>query len=172
MLYRFLFVLLTLTIAGCQTAEVYHFVHEETESDRKSLQWSKSDPQLISELAGTKLPYFVIDFHSFWPGYSATAYMYVVQRADKLIRLRSITVESSETGEVHRSLINGEVSVKLLENGYRLYRYRVLDMRSSDQFSDVNSLRVTLKWQDQEETDRSTTFTLKKQTKNEVVWPT
>ncbi|WP_444925060.1 hypothetical protein ACJJH9_09465 [Microbulbifer sp. DLAB2-AF] len=153
-------------------AEVDHFVHEETERDRKSLQWSKPDPQLISELSVSDLPYFVVDFHSFWPGYSATAYIYVVQKGNEFISLRSITVKSPRASGIHRSLISAEASIKPLGNGNYLYRYRALDMKSSDYFSGADSLTVTIKWLEQDEIERSATFNLKKQTKKTIAWLT
>jgi hypothetical protein len=174
MIGRYLFiVMMVLALTECKTAELYHFIHAETEFDRKSLQWSKSDPQLASELAINELPYFVVDFYSFWPGYSATAYLYVVQRSDDdPIEFTSITVRSSETSETHTSLLNVEASPKLVGSGFHLYRYRVLDVGASGKFSEANSLQVTLEWLAQDKAKASITIDVKRKTKSEAVWPT
>ncbi|WP_139169439.1 hypothetical protein [Microbulbifer yueqingensis] len=173
MLFRVLLILLsTVSWGGCKAAEVHHFVHEETESDRKNLQWSKSDPKLGSELTVNELPYFVVDFHRFWPGYSATAYLYVIQRDKDPLRLESIEVKSEETGEVREVAIDINTSPKKLENGLHLFRYRILDAGSSGQFSEARSLQVRLNWIDRAEAKRSTEFELEKKVKSEVAWPT
>lgn len=173
MMYRYLLLLLTLSgLMGCKITGVYHFVHEETEPDRESLQWAKPDPHLTSQLTTRELPYLVVDFHSFWPGYSASAYLYVVQKGDVPIELISITVRSPETGEVYSSPLNVEASQKPLGENYRLYRYRVLNAGSEDRFSEADSLQVMLEWLDQNKVKRSITFDLIKKAKRDVGWPT
>ena len=173
MLCRILLVLLSsLSLIGCKTTDVYHFVHEETEFDRKSLQWSRPNPELNSELAASELPYLVVDFHSFWPGYSTTAYLYVVQRGNEPIELELVEVKSTETGEVYTSSLKMEASPSILEGGLRLFRYRILDTGSSDRFSEASRLQVTLKWVDRNKTARSTEFKLEKKEKSEIAWPT
>lgn len=136
------------------------------------MQWSKSDPELVSELTADELPYLVVDFHSFWPGYSATAYLYVVQRDSVPIEFESIEIISKETREERTLPLDMEASPKLLENGLRLFRYRVLDGGSSDQFAKASTLQVTLKWVGRNETLRSTEFELEKKVKSEIAWPT
>jgi len=161
-----------LVVTACGTADVYHFVHEETEADRRGLQWSNPAPNLASQIEGDELPYMVIDFYSFWPGYSAEAYVYVVQQDKSAIELKSISVTSSKTGESHHSALNVEASPKMLGNGLYLYRYRVLDTRSTDKFSKATSLDVNLVWISPSQREETTTFNLKKHERTEVVWPT
>lgn len=170
---RFLFIIFSaLTLIGCKTAEVYHFTHESTESNRKSLQWSQSYPKLATELSTSELPYLVVDFHTFWPGYSTMAYLYVVQLAGDPIELRSISVSSAITSEDYAVFLNVKASPEPLDNGLHLYRYRVIDTGASKRFIEADSLQVKLKWVDKDNAERVTEFELKRQMKKEVAWPT
>ncbi|GAB6264482.1 hypothetical protein L4174_009725 [Photobacterium sp. CCB-ST2H9] len=173
MIYRFLLVvLLALCLAGCKTAEVYHFIHDETEADRRSLQWSLPNPELTSENINTGQPYLVVDFYRFWPGYSASAYVYIVQNSGAPVELKSISVTSSQTGESLYLQLNLDASPKTLEGGYYLYRYRVIDAATSNKFSEADSLKVSIKWSEKVGKEKISTFELKKKVKSEVVWPT
>lgn len=169
----FLFIVFSaLTLIGCKKAEVYHFAHESTESNRKSLQWSRSDAQLATELTTSELPYLVVDFHTFWPGYSTMAYLYVVQLAGDPIELRSISVSSSITREDYTVLLNVKASPEPLDSGLHLYRYRVIDTGASERFIEADSLQVKLKWAGKDNAERVTEFNLKRQIKKDVAWPT
>lgn len=173
MLSKILVIILSsLSLLACKAAEIHNFVHEDTELDRMTLQWSNSDPELISELAEIELPYLVVDFYSFWPGYSATAYLYVVQRDDEPIEIESVEVKSAETGEVHTLPLDMEASPKPLKGKLRLFRYRILDAGAANRFDEASSLHVTIKWLDRNETERSSEFRLQKKEKSDVAWPT
>ena len=164
--------LLALFLTGCKTVEVYHFVHEETELDRRSLQWSLANPELTSDIKKINEPYIVVDFYKFWPGYSASAYMYVVQGSGDPVKLRSIEVSSKETGESHAVQLDLEASAKPLENGLFLYRYQVLDAETSHKFAESNFLEVSISWSQKGQSKKLTTFELKKKMQSEVAWPT
>jgi len=166
------FLLMILAVAGCTTAEVYHFSHVATESDRASLQWSEPDPRLTTDLSNTRLPYFVVDFHQFWPGYSASAYLYVVLIDDDVIELKSMTVRSPETGETQTVSLKLEESPERLENGLRVYRHLAIDAQSSERFSSADRLEVTVRWLDQNNVDNAKTFILTRTSQRVVAWPT
>ena len=173
MYQRFLgILLLAIFLAGCKTVEVYHFVHEETEIDRQSLQWSLANPELTSEITKINEPYFVVDFYKFWPGYSASAYLYVVQSNGDPVTLKSMEVSSKETGESLAVQLDLEAFPKRLENGLYLYRYQVLAAETSSKFSESNSLQVSLSWSQKGKSEKLATFELKKKIQSEVAWPT
>lgn len=173
MIYRVLIVVLVaLALASCKTVEVYHFIHEKTEVDRKSLQWSLPNPHLTSEVTNISQPYFVVDFYRFWPAYSATAYLYVVQDGIDPIELKSISVTSAETGESQTIKLDIESSPRPLKAGIYLYRYRVLEGATSSTFSEAESLKVVVKWSEKGQAEKVTKFELKKQLKSEAAWPT
>ncbi|QJD59754.1 hypothetical protein HG264_12985 [Pseudomonas sp. gcc21] len=127
---------------------------------------------MASQINVDELPYLVIDFYSFWPGYSAEAYVYVVQQDRNPIELKSIVVTSEETAEAYHSALDVKASLRMLGNKLYLYRYRVLDSRSTEKFSEANSLEVRLVWMSPGQRKRATSFSLKRQERVDVVWPT
>lgn len=151
---------------------VYHFVDPGTDPYRYGIRWSSPEPMLEAGFSDEQLPYWVIDFYQFWPGYSATGYIYVVQAESATPNIVSVTIESPETGETYQQALDLKADPKRLVGGLNLFRFKVVDLQASEKFSSAANLKVILKWQDQEKALHTNTFNLHKIESREAVWPT
>jgi hypothetical protein len=170
-MHRIFFIAVIFLIASCQSVTVDNFVHEGTEKSRRNLQWSKADPTLGIIRSGVELPYIVPDFYQYWPGYSAQAYIYVVSDETNLIKLKYLSVSSDVKEKLVKELLL-EATPRKLEEGLALYRFRVLDEGNNEKFANASTLTVTVKWTDGEDEDKTSTYILKKVSRNETVWKT
>lgn len=166
---RLFLILAIFILASCQSVTVENFVHDNTEKSRSSLQWSNADPSLGIKPSEIQSPYIVPDFFQYWPGYSAQAFVYVVQRNTVLVKLNSISV-ASDTGESLNREIGFEAVPRKIEKDLMLYRYRVLDEGSANIFGSASVLTVTIKWSDVSGKEKRSVFMLKKIKRNETAW--
>lgn len=153
--------------------DVYHYVNLDTENARVSLQWSKPNPSVPKEIDLVEGVLLVPDFYQFWPGYSSSAYLYVITDQEIELVIKSITIEAPDTKEELIVPLKLLTTTKRSKSSLSFSRDRILDLKSSNKFKEAKALIVTIEWRRSSDliSNRSV-YELERISNTDIAWAT